>query len=104
MWRHDITGLRCAGAGASLPDGATTGYRRLCGRGFNEAVASRPDAQVNDRLMLRGTVDSEPDEDRRMPMVVIDGREISRDDLGRRVADAEGWPFKRELPDRSDEI
>jgi hypothetical protein len=42
--------------------------------------------QVNDRLMLRGTVDSDPDEDHRVPMVVIDGREISWDELGRMVA------------------
>ena len=29
--------------------------------------------QVNDRLILRGSVDSDPDEDHRVPMVVIDG-------------------------------
>ena len=60
--------------------------------------------QVNDRLILRGTVDSDPDEDHRVPMVVIDGREISWDELGRMVAAFEGWQFKLEFRDRSDEV
>ena len=61
-------------------------------------------AQVNDRLILRGTVDSDPDEDHGAPMVVIDGREISWDELGRMVATFEGWQFKLEFRDRSDEV
>ena len=60
--------------------------------------------QVNDRLILRGTVGSDPDEDHRVPMVVIDGREISWDELGRMVAAFEGWQFKLEFRDRSDEV
>ncbi len=60
--------------------------------------------QVNDRLILRGTVDSDPDDDRRVPMVVIDGREISWDELGRMVAALEGWQFKLEFLDRSEEV
>lgn len=60
--------------------------------------------QVNDHLILRGTVDSDPDEDHRVPMVVIDGREISWDELGRMVATFEGWQFKLEFRDRSEEI
>lgn len=59
--------------------------------------------QVNDRLILRGTFDSDSDEDHRVPMVVIDGREISRDELGRMVAAFEGWQFKLEFRDLSDE-
>ena len=37
-------------------------------------------------------------------MVVIDGREISWNKLGRMVATFEGWQFKLEFRDRSDEI
>jgi hypothetical protein len=59
---------------------------------------------VNDRLILRGTVDSDPDEDHRVPRVVVDGREISWDDLGRMVAAFEGWQFKLEFRDLSEEI
>ena len=60
--------------------------------------------QVNDRLILRGTVDSDPDEDDRVPRVVIDGREFSWHELGRMVATFEGWQFKLEFRDQSEEI
>lgn len=60
--------------------------------------------QVNDRLILRGTVDSDPGENRRVPRVVVDGREISWDELGRMVAAFEGWQFKLEFRDLSEEI
>ena len=60
--------------------------------------------QVNDGLVLRGTVDSDPEEDHRVPMVVVDGREISWDELGRMVATFEGWQFRLEFRDRSDEV
>ena len=59
---------------------------------------------VNDRLILRGTVDSDPDEENRVPMVVIDGREFSWAELGRMVAAFEGWQFKLEFRDLSEEV
>lgn len=39
-----------------------------------------------------------------MPMVVSDGREISWDELGRMVAAFEGWQFKLEFRDGSNEV
>ena len=39
-----------------------------------------------------------------LPIFVIDGREISWDELGRMVAAFEGWQFKLEFRDRSDEV
>ena len=60
--------------------------------------------QANDRLILHGTAHSKPDEDHRTPMLVIDGREISWDELGRRVAAFEGWQFKLQFRDRSEEV
>lgn len=60
--------------------------------------------QVNDGLVLRGFVDSDPDADHLVPMVVIDGREISWVEFGRMVATFEGWQFKLEFRDRSDEV
>ncbi len=60
--------------------------------------------QVSDRLILRGTIDSDPDEHERIPLVVIDGREICWDELGRMVATFEGWQFKLEFRDLSEEI
>jgi hypothetical protein len=60
--------------------------------------------QVNDRLLLRGTVTSDPDGYRRVPMVVVDGREISWDELGRMVSAFEGCQFKLEFCDMSEEV
>jgi hypothetical protein len=59
--------------------------------------------QANHRLILRCTVDSDPDEEHRVPLVVIDGREISWDELGRLAAAFEGWQFKPEFRDLSEE-
>jgi hypothetical protein len=71
---------------------------------LNHLEDTRLGPQVNDRLVLRGTVDSDPEEDERVPRVVIDGREISWDELGRMVAAFEGWQFKLEFHDLSEEI
>ena len=59
---------------------------------------------VNDRFMLRGTVGSAHDQAHRFPKVVVDGREISWEDLGRMFSSFEGWQFKVEFRDRSEEI
>ena len=59
---------------------------------------------VNDGLVLRGFVDSDHEEDHRVPMVVVDGRAISWDEFGRMVATFEGWQFKLEFRDRSEEV
>jgi hypothetical protein len=37
-------------------------------------------------------------------MVVVDAREISWNELGRIVATFEGWQFKLEFRDRSEEV
>lgn len=60
--------------------------------------------QVNDGMVLRGTVGSDPDEDHGVPMVVIDGRDVSWEELGRMVSTFEGWQFKLEFRDRSEEV
>lgn len=60
--------------------------------------------QVNDGLAVRGIVDSDPDADHRVPMVVIDGRGISWDKFGRMVATFEGWQFRLEFRDQSEEV
>lgn len=60
--------------------------------------------QVNDGLIVRGKVSSDPDVEHRVPMLVIDGREISWEEFGRMVATFEGWQFRMEFVDRSDEV
>ena len=53
------------------------------------------------RIILRT---SKKWEDGRLPMLVIDGNEISWDQFGRMVMGFEGWQFKLEIKDRSDEV
>ena len=40
----------------------------------------------------------------RVPLLMIDGREISWEQFGRMLMSLEGWQFKLEIRDRSEEI
>ena len=60
--------------------------------------------QVTDRLVVRGKVDCDLDKDDRVPVVVIDGREVSWAEFGRMVMTFEGWQFKLEFRDMSEEL
>jgi len=60
--------------------------------------------QVNDRLIVRAKIGCDLDEVDRLPLVVIDGREVSWADFGRMVMAFEGWQFKLEFRDRSEEL
>ncbi|HUG22952.1 DUF7686 domain-containing protein [Piscinibacter sp.] len=60
--------------------------------------------QVTDQLIVRGRVDCDLDDDDRVPVVVIDGRAISWAEFGRIVMTFEGWQFKLEFRDRSEEL
>ena len=61
---------------------------------------------VNARHVVRGLVESSDADDdiyRPVPMVVIDGRKVSWADFGHMLAAYEGWQFKLEMVDLSDE-
>ena len=124
-FRTWLTGTGLAIDAFELREGSPSGYRfqvignhhddalgllgRLIGK-MRRALAlthlddSERGLEVNEGLVLRGTVDSDPVQDHRVPMGVIDGREISWDELGRMVATFEGWQFKLEFRDRSEEV
>ena len=53
---------------------------------------------------VRGRIDWDESAVERTPLLVIDGREISWNDFGRMLSAFEGWQFKLEIVDRSDEI
>ena len=57
--------------------------------------------QITD-MMVRGHF--ERDMDTYMPSVVVDGQEISWEEFGRMISSYEGWQFKLEILDRSDEL
>ena len=56
--------------------------------------------QITD-MMVRGRFECD---DAYMPSVVVDGQEISWEKFGRMISSYEGWQFKLEILDRSDEL
>jgi hypothetical protein len=58
--------------------------------------------QIKDDV-VRGSIESDMSEDERTPLLVIDGREITWEQFGKMLMTFEGWQFKLELLDRSDE-
>lgn len=53
--------------------------------------------------MVRGHITSDLDDENDMPVVVIDGKEVSWSELGKMVSTYMGFNFKLELFDRSEE-
>jgi len=66
-------------------------------------------AQSDQRLQIadqtvRGRIEWDESKDGRVPLLVIDGREISWEELGRMLMTFEGWQFRMEIRDRSEEV
>lgn len=55
-------------------------------------------------MVVRGRIECDLSEYAHMPCVVVDGQEISWEDFGRMVSAFEGWQFKLEIRDRSEEL
>ena len=53
---------------------------------------------------VRGRIDCDLDSDARIPILVIDGREVSWNEFGRMLMTFEGWRFKLTIDDPGDEI
>ena len=59
--------------------------------------------QIIDSL-VRGRFTWDESEDRKVPMLVIDGEEVSWEEFGRMLSGYEGWQFRLEIRDKSEEI
>jgi hypothetical protein len=55
-------------------------------------------------FLVRGRITWDAEEDGRVPLLVIDGREFSWAQFGRMLMTFEGWQFKLEIRDRSEEV
>lgn len=55
-------------------------------------------------FLVKGHIAWDDEHDGRLPLLVIDGREVSWDTFGRMLMTFEGWQFKLEICDRSEEI
>ncbi len=53
--------------------------------------------------MVRGQITDDPDSFERMPLLIIDGKPLTWEELGRMVAPNAGFRFKLEIFDRSEE-
>ncbi len=60
--------------------------------------------QITEPLVVRGLIDWDADQGGSTPLLVIDGREISWDEFGRMISGFEGFQFKFEIRDKSEEI
>ena len=58
--------------------------------------------QIVDQI-VRGSIECDLETDDRMPLMVIDGREVTWEEFGRILMTFEGWQFKLEIFDRSEE-
>ena len=59
--------------------------------------------QIADRV-VQGKVEWDEAEDGRVPLLIIDGREITWEDFGRMLMSFEGWQFKLNIADKSEEL
>jgi len=55
-------------------------------------------------MTVHGRIDSSYPEVERVPVMIIDGREISWDKFGQMLMSYEGWQFRLDFCDRSDEL
>jgi hypothetical protein len=60
--------------------------------------------QIADHRVVRGRIEWDDASDGRVPLLVIDGREIGWDEFGRMLMSFEGWQFKLSIADKSEEL
>ena len=77
--------------------------RRLLGQQHLKTEPHMAGLHIAD-FLVRGRITWDENEEGRLPMLVIDGREISWEQFGRMVMGFEGWQFRLEIRDRSEEI
>jgi hypothetical protein len=66
-------------------------------------VHSAHGLQIAERT-VRARIEWDEMQDGRIPLLVIDGREVSWEEFGRMLMTFEGWQFRMVIGDRSDEV
>ena len=66
-------------------------------------VQSEQRLQIADQT-VRARIEWDETKDGRMPLLVIDGRDVSWEEFGRMLMTFEGWQFRMEIRDRSEEV
>ena len=65
-------------------------------------VRSEDGTHIADQMVC-GRIESDVSGDGRVPLLVIDGREVSWEEFGRMLMSFEGWQFRLAIRDRSEE-
>jgi hypothetical protein len=60
--------------------------------------------EIADHRVVRGRIEWDGTHGSRVPLLVIDGREIGWDEFGRMLMSFEGWQFKLNIADKSEEL
>jgi hypothetical protein len=60
--------------------------------------------QIADHRVVRGKIEADIDQDDRVPLLIIDGKEITWDEFGRMLMTFEGSQFKLAVADKSEEL
>jgi hypothetical protein len=60
--------------------------------------------QIADHRVVRGQIEWDDAHNGHVPLLVIDGREIGWDEFGRMLMSFEGWRFKLNIVDKSEEL
>ena len=74
------------------------------GLSVKHLVDGRHGLQIADHGTVRGKIEWDDAHDGRMPLLIIDGREVTWDELGRMLMSFEGWQFKLTVADKSEEL
>ena len=60
--------------------------------------------QIADHRVVRGVIEWDDSQDGSVPLLSIDGREITWQEFGCMLMTFEGWQFKLEIRDKSEEL
>jgi len=60
--------------------------------------------QISDDKVVKGKIEADLDHDDRVPLLIIDGKEITWDEFGHMLMTFEGFQFKLTVADKSEEL
>lgn len=59
---------------------------------------------IADSLVVRGKIEWDDSQHGSMPLLAVDGREVTWQAFGRMLMSFEGWQFKLEIADQSEDL
>jgi hypothetical protein len=75
-----------------------------CALSTKHLVDGQLGLQIAEHRVVQGRIEWDETHDGRVPLLVIDGREIDWDEFGRMLMTFEGWQFRLNLMDKSESL